>query len=348
MTIGLDIEFYKFNEYSVKMSTKEKVLQFLEDIDSEYVSGQKLAENLGMSRTAVWKAIADLRKSGAVIEAVTNRGYHLIRTTPNMSQKSLSDALPDLDVFYFAEIDSTNNYCKQLVAKGEKKNALAVSSKQLKGRGRLGRVFESPNGGVYFSLLLNTKKAAEDNLLITSAAAVAVSRAIKKVCSKETQIKWVNDIYYNNKKVCGILTEGVIDMEAGAIGAMVVGIGINFSTPLSMFDVDLHPILISLYEGEENVPSNVTQTQLVSTVVNELLNIWNNISSDRTFLDEYRDRSNVIGKYVDLYSNDGIKGGLVVGIDDSAHLLVKLDDTNQTIELNTGEVTLRLNKDKNN
>jgi BirA family biotin operon repressor/biotin-[acetyl-CoA-carboxylase] ligase len=337
-----------FNQYSVVMSTKDKVLQYLEDIDSEYVSGQKLAENLGMSRTAVWKAIADLRKSGAVIEAVTNRGYHIIRTTPQMSQKSMSEALPNLDVFYFDEIDSTNNYCKQLVAKGEKNNVLAVSSKQLIGRGRLGRVFESPCGGVYFSLLLNTEKSSEDNLLVTSAASVAVSRAIKKVCDKETQIKWVNDIYYNNKKVCGILTEGVIDMEAGTIGAMVVGIGINFSTSLSAFDTELHSIVTSLYEGEENVPFTVSQTQLVATVVNELLLIWNNISWDKSFLNEYRDRSNVIGKYVDLYNDNKKKSGLVVDIDDSAHLLVKLEDTNQIIELNTGEVTLRLKKDKNN
>lgn len=330
------------------MSTKDKVLQYLQDIDSEYVSGQKLAENLGMSRTAVWKAIADLRKSGAVVEAVTNRGYHLIRTTPNLSQKSLSEALPNLDIFYFDEIDSTNNYCKQLSSKGLKKNALVVSSKQLQGRGRLGRVFESPNGGVYFSLLLNTEKSTEDNLLVTSAASVAISRAIKKICNKYTQIKWVNDIYYNDKKVCGILTEGIIDMEVGNIGAMVVGIGINFSTKLQDFDASLHSIVTSLYDGDDDVPSNVSQTLLVSTAVKELFNIWDNISADKSFLDEYRDRSNVIGKYVNLYSNNEMKSGYVVDIDDSAHLLVKMDDSGKTIVLNTGEVTLRLNKDKNN
>jgi BirA family biotin operon repressor/biotin-[acetyl-CoA-carboxylase] ligase len=330
------------------MSTKDKVLQYLQDIDSEYVSGQKLAENLGMSRTAVWKAIADLRKSGAVIEAVTNRGYHLIRTTPKLSQKSLSFALPNLDIFYFDEIDSTNNYCKQLSSKGLKKNALVVSSKQLQGRGRLGRVFESPNGGVYFSLLLNTEKSTEDNLLVTSAASVAISRAIKKVCNKDTKIKWVNDIYYNEKKVCGILTEGIIDMEVGNIGAMVVGIGINFSTKLQDFDASLHSIVTSLYDGDDDVPSNVSQTLLVSTAVKELFNIWDNISEDKSFLDEYRDRSNVIGKYVNLYSNNEMKSGYVVDIDDSAHLLVKMDDSGKTIVLNTGEVTLRLNKDKNN
>ncbi len=330
------------------MNTKDKILKYLESPDSEYVSGQMLAENLGLSRTAVWKAIADLRKSGAVIEAVTNRGYHLVRTTPKMSQKSLSEALPELDVYYFDEIDSTNNYCKMLASKGERKNALVVSSKQLKGRGRLGRIFESPDGGIYLSFLLNTNKKVEDNMLVTSAASVAICRAIKKVCDIDTQIKWVNDIYYNSKILCGILSEGVIDMEAGVIGAIIVGIGINFSTPISMFPVELHDTLTSLYEGEENVPQSITQTMIVESVVKELLNIWDDIENDKSFLAEYRKRSCVIGKYVNLFRNNEKQSGLVLGIDDSAHLLVKDDETGKIIELGTGEVTLRLNNDKNN
>ncbi|MCK9192027.1 MAG: biotin--[acetyl-CoA-carboxylase] ligase [Sphaerochaetaceae bacterium] len=330
------------------MNTKDKILKYLESPDSEYVSGQMLAENLGLSRTAVWKAIADLRKSGAVIEAVTNRGYHLVRTTPKMSQKSLSEALPELDVYYFDEIDSTNNYCKMLASKGERKNALVVSSKQLKGRGRLGRIFESPDGGIYLSFLLNTNKKVEDNMLVTSAASVAICRAIKKVCDIDTQIKWVNDIYYNSKKLCGILSEGVIDMEAGVIGAIIVGIGINFSTPISMFPVELHDTLTSLYEGENDVPQSITQTMIVESVVKELLNIWDNIENDKSFLDEYRKRSCVIGRYVNLFRNNEKQSGLVLGIDDSAHLLVKEDETGKIIELGTGEVTLRLNNDKNN
>jgi BirA family biotin operon repressor/biotin-[acetyl-CoA-carboxylase] ligase len=330
------------------MNTKDKILKYLESPDSEYVSGQMLAENLGLSRTAVWKAIADLRKSGAVIEAVTNRGYHLVRTTPKMSQKSLSEALPELDVYYFDEIDSTNNYCKMLASKGERKNALVVSSKQLKGRGRLGRIFESPDGGIYLSFLLNTNKKVEDNMLVTSAASVAICRAIKKVCDIDTQIKWVNDIYYNSKKLCGILSEGVIDMEAGVIGAIIVGIGINFSTPISMFPVELHDTLTSLYEGENDVPQSITQTMIVESVVKELLNIWDDIENDKSFLDEYRKRSCVIGRYVNLFRNNEKQSGLVLGIDDSAHLLVKEDETGKIIELGTGEVTLRLNNDKNN
>lgn len=328
------------------MSTKEKVLKYLEEIDSDYVSGQVLAKNLGLSRTAVWKSIADLRKDGAQIEAITNRGYHLIRKSYKLSEKIIKKSFDDLDVYFFEEIDSTNNYCKLLASKDKNKNALVVSNKQLKGRGRLGRVFESPNGGVYFSLLLNTNKSSSDNLLVTSAAAVAVTRAIKKVCNIDTQIKWVNDIYLNNKKVCGILTEGIIDMEAGRIAAMVVGIGINFATPKTSFAPELAPILTSLYNEYNNIPSNVSMNELVVTVIKELLLIWDNIE-DKSFLDEYRKRSNVIHKYVNIIRDKKVDSAYVEDINDSAHLLVKLDNSDEIIELGTGEITLRLNNDKN-
>lgn len=328
------------------MSTKEKVLKYLEEIDSDYVSGQVLAKNLGLSRTAVWKSIADLRKDGAQIEAITNRGYHLIRKSYKLSEKIIKNSFDDLDVYFFEEIDSTNNYCKLLASKDKNKNALVVSNKQLKGRGRLGRVFESPNGGVYFSLLLNTNKSSSDNLLVTSAAAVAVTRAIKKVCNIDTQIKWVNDIYLDNKKVCGILTEGIIDMEAGRIAAMVVGIGINFATPKTSFAPELAPILTSLYDDYNKIPFNVSMSELVITVIKELLLIWDNIE-DRSFLDEYRKRSNVLHKHVNIIRDEKVDSAYVEDINDSAHLLVKLDNSDEIIELGTGEITLRLNNDKN-
>ncbi|MBK5200034.1 MAG: biotin--[acetyl-CoA-carboxylase] ligase [Spirochaetaceae bacterium] len=327
------------------MSTKEKVLKYLEDTDSKYVSGQVLAKNLGFSRTAVWKSITDLRKEGAQIEAVTNRGYHLVRKSYKLSKEIIASSLPDLDVYFFDEIDSTNNYCKFLASKDKSRNALVVSNKQLKGRGRLGRVFESPSGGVYFSLLLNTKKSSVDNLLVTSAASIAVSRAIQKVCNIETQIKWVNDIYLNSKKVCGILTEGIIDMEAGRIAAMVVGIGINFVTPKKSFAPELVPILTSLYENESKIPLDVSMNELVVTVIVELLKIWNNIE-DRSFLDEYRKRSNVIHTYVNIIREGKSESAYVEGINASAHLLVKLDNCDEIVELGTGEITLRLNNDK--
>lgn len=328
------------------MSTKEKVLKYLEEIDSEYVSGQILAKNLGLSRTAVWKSIADLRKDGAQIEAITNRGYHLVRKTYKLSKEIISSSLPNLDVYFFNEIDSTNNYCKLLASKDKNRNALVVSNKQLNGRGRLGRVFESPEGGIYFSLLLNTKKSSADNLLVTSVASIAVSRAIKKVCNIDTKIKWVNDIYLNDKKVCGILTEGIIDMEVGRIASMVVGIGINFATPKKAFAPELASILTSLYDGDSEIPLDVSMNKLVVTVIDELLIIWNNIE-DRSFLEEYRKRSNVINKYVNIIRDGKCESAYVESINDSAHLIVKLDNSGELVELGTGEITLRLNNDKN-
>lgn len=325
------------------MSTKQEVLKFLESKSEDYTSGQMIADNLNLSRTAVWKAIADLRKGGAIIKAVTNKGYRLIRHTPNLNIDGLKKALNNIEVHYFEEIDSTNNFCKQLAANNKKSDVLVITSCQKEGRGRRGRLFESPVGGIYFSLLLKPHNNSEDNLLITSAASVAISRAISKVCSLETQIKWVNDIYFKEKKVCGILTEGVIDMEAGAIGAIVLGMGINFSTLQSDFSEDLQDTVISLYNGKEDVPNDVNQTKLVVSIIEEIYKIWNNID-DLSFLDEYRKRSNVIGKNVNLFMNNKVVSGYVESINNQAHLLVTLDDTHEKIEIGTGEVTLRVNK----
>lgn len=325
------------------MSTRDEVLKYLETEGNSYSSGQKIADTLNLSRTAVWKAISDLRKAGAVIEASTNKGYRLVRQTPNLSLESLKKELPEMDVYYFDEIDSTNSYCKQLAAQGAKENTLVVSRKQTQGRGRRGRTFESPVGGIYFSFLLKPRNSSDENLLVTSAISVALTRAIKKVCDKETQIKWVNDIYLSTKKVCGILTEGIIDMEAGAIATMVVGMGINFSTPMKDFADDLQDIVISLYDGEDKVPSSVSQTKLVCAVIREFNLIWNHIE-DLSFLDEYRKRSNVIGKMVDLYRNNEKQSGYVEDINDKAHLIVRMDKTGEKIEIGTGEVTLRVKK----
>ena len=325
------------------MNLKNKVLNYLETRGDEFVSGQQLADYFKVSRTAIWKAISELRKEGALINAVTNKGYYLVRESQKLSLDGLKKELPDYDIYYFDEIDSTNSYCKKLSSEGKTNKTLVVSSKQTSGRGRRGRVFVSPNGGVYFSLLIDSHNNNDDNLLITSIAAVAITRAIKKVCDKECKIKWVNDIFLDNKKVCGILSEGIIDMEVGKIKSMVVGIGINFSTPIEDFPPEVQDIVTSIYENEHSIPNNVSRTRLVKEIVNEIYKIWNQLP-DKTFLNEYREKSNVIGKNVTIYNKDNTTQiGLAKNINDRAHLIVEVEDGRE-IELGTGEVTLRVTK----
>ncbi|MGD1823056.1 MAG: biotin--[acetyl-CoA-carboxylase] ligase [Pleomorphochaeta sp.] len=325
------------------MSLKNEVLDYLEKKEDEFVSGQQLADKFGVSRTAIWKAISELRKEGALINAITNKGYYLVRETTLLSFDGLKKVLPEYDIHYFNEIDSTNTYLKQIANEENDKKCIVASSKQLKGRGRLGRVFESPNGGIYFSLLINSHDDNDNNLLITSIASVAISRAIKKVCNIETQIKWVNDIYIGEKKVCGILTEGIIDMEVGKIRSMVIGIGINFSTPMSQFPIEIQDIVTSIYKDEDSIPKHVNRNLLVKEIAEEIYNIWDNLPN-KDFLDEYREKSNVLGKKVTLYNRDNTTDiAIVKSINEKAHLIVELQNGEEK-EIGTGEVTLRVTK----
>jgi len=325
------------------MSIKNKVLEYLEEKEDEFVSGQQLADKFKVSRTAIWKAISELRKEGALINAVTNKGYYLVRESTKLSLEGLKKELPDYDIHYFDEIDSTNTYLKALAHEDIDKRCLAVSAKQLKGKGRRGRVFESPNGGIYFSLLINSDDNNDNNLLITSIASVAISRAIEKVCNIDTKIKWVNDIYIEDKKVCGILTEGIIDMEVGRIKSMIVGIGINFSTPLEEFPKELQDIVTSIYKDEESIPKHINRNLLVKEIVEEIYNIWESLPS-KEFLEEYRVKSNVIGNKVTLLNKDNTTDiAIAKSINDKAHLIVQLEN-GQVKEIGTGEVTLRVTK----
>ncbi len=325
------------------MSIKNKVLEYLEEKDGEFVSGQQLADKFEVSRTAIWKAISELRKEGALINAVTNKGYYLVRESTKLSLEGLKKELDGYDIHYFDEIDSTNTYLKTLAHEDIDKRCIVVSAKQLKGRGRRGRIFESPNGGIYFSLLINSDDNNDNNLLITSIASVAISRAIEKVCKVDTKIKWVNDIYIEDKKVCGILTEGIIDMEVGKIKSMIVGIGINFSTPMEEFPKELQDIVTSIYRDEDSIPKHINRNLLVKEIVEEIYNIWEYLPN-KDFLDEYRSKSNVIGNKVTLYNKDNtIDLAIAKSINDKAHLIVELEN-GEIKEIGTGEVTLRVTK----
>ena len=325
------------------MSLKSKVLNYLDMSDDEFVSGQQLADEFNVSRTAIWKAISELRKEGALIEAVTNKGYSLLRESTKLSLESLKKELPNFDIHYLDEVDSTNTYLKSIAKEDSDKKTVIVASKQLKGRGRRGREFVSPDGGIYLSLLINSKDNNDNNLLITSIASVAISRAIKKVCNVDSQIKWVNDIYIEDRKVCGILTEGIIDMEAGRIRSMVVGIGINFSTPMEQFPSEIRDIVTSIYKDEAAIPKKVNRNILVKEVVNEIYKIWEALPN-KDFLDEYREKSNVLGHKVSIYNKDNfVQTAYAKAINDRAHLIVELENGDE-LELGTGEVTLRVTK----
>ncbi len=322
------------------MNHTQTLLHILSNHRDTSISGQALADEMGVSRTAVWKAIETLRNQGHVIEGISNRGYRLLTSSLLYTKERLQELLPSWDLHLFDSIDSTNRYAKGLAGGKEVQKALVLACHQSEGRGRLSRSFYSPQGGVYLSLLLPATFLLRDASLITSAAAVAVSEAIEEVCGLYCQIKWVNDLFLRSKKVCGILTEGVLSVESGRLGAVVVGIGLNLFTKQEAFQESLKSIATSLYDGVENLPPDLSVDLLVAKIVEKTEESLLTLST-RSFLTAYRDRSLVLGHTVTVLSNSRTYRATAIAIDDDARLVV-VDETGQEKHLSSGEISIHL------
>ena len=236
-------------------------------------------------------------------------------------------------VVCYESIDSTSTRAREFVNSGETSNFIVVANEQTGGRGRNGKSFYSPAGvSVYMSVVLRPNCCFADAVGITTAASVAVSRAIERVTCKKTQIKWVNDIYYNNKKVCGILCEAVT--EKSLVTAVIVGVGINLCN--STFPDELSDIA-----GTLGCDSSLREI-LIAAVADELFALpFGEIGED--ILDEYRTKSLVIDKQIDYFINGQKNTATAVGIDKQGGLVVKLADGNMHT-LRSGEITVRLSE----
>ena len=199
------------------MQVKDRVLAALEASRGTYLSGQALAQQLQVSRNAVWKAISQLRESGYPIQAVSHRGYCLDVDSPLLSPQSIARHLtvPGLQAEVAQTVSSTNTLLRQRAEEGAPEGLVLAAVEQTAGKGRQGHSFFSPpDTGLYLSLLLRPKLSAQDALLLTTCAAAAVALAIEACAGVEAQIKWVNDVFCRGKKVCGILTEAAQGLES--------------------------------------------------------------------------------------------------------------------------------------
>ena len=237
----------------------------------------------------------------------------------------------NVKVFCCDKIDSTSTLARKLINDGENSRFIVTADRQTGGRGRNGKSFFSLNdGSVYMSVVLKPNTAFEDAVGITTAAAVAVSRAVERVTGKATDIKWVNDLYYSGKKVCGILCEAVA--SKGVVSSIIVGVGINLGQ--CSFPDELKNIAGSLGCDCSY------QTQLVAAVADELFSLeFGKISED--VLDEYRRKSMVIGKKIDYYINGEKNTASAVGIDAQGGLIIEKSDGSTDV-LRSGEISLRL------
>lgn len=324
------------------MSVREEVKKMLEANRDKSLSGQEIAEQIGVTRAAVWKAVNTLKQEGYRIEAVNNRGYRLLEESDILSPEGikleLDEKYRNYKIDVYKTIDSTNQEVKRQALEGAGQGLVVLAEQQTMGKGRRGRSFYSPAGtGIYMSVLFRpSPEQSKDVVLVTTAASVAICRAIRKVLNEEPQIKWVNDVYFRGKKVCGILTEAVSDFESGQIDTVVVGIGINYHVPEDGFPEEIRGIAGSVCTDENMIPRN----SLVAAVLNELFAIYEKLS-EREYMEDYRRWSNVIGKDVRFTSGDGWMDAKALDIDDNGGLLVQLDNGEKKT-LRTGEITLRV------
>lgn len=242
---------------------------------------------------------------------------------------------------YYECVDSTNSLLKSISKDYSDRDVLLVAKSQTAGRGRMGRFFSSPEGGIYMSILLHPDMAASDALFLTTAAAVAVARAVEEVCNRETSIKWVNDIFIDGRKVCGILTESKINSETMKLDYAVVGIGINVEAPENGFEEQIRDVAGAVYEYGQ-APVGIKE-KLITRVVEQFYSYYEKMD-EKSYFKEYKNRSCLIGKEVtviDNVQNPGrIENAVVLDINEKCHLIVRYQDGTLK-ELSSGDVSIR-------
>ena len=308
------------------MALRAAILQALEQSQGRAVSGQELANGLGVSRAAVWKAVRALREEGYAIRATQNLGYALEGAGDAISEAGLRLYLPQDyagDVRVLSSVGSTNTEAKKWALDGARAQSLLVADGQFSGRGRRGRAFFSPQGkGVYMSAILRP---------VTFAAALAVARAIERLTGEEPRVKWVNDVFVGGKKVCGILTEAIGDLESGGVEAVVVGVGLNVRALPEDFPAALRGCAASVRAGE------TPRSRFIAEIARELF-FLSEALGDASLHAEYCARSNVLGRRVCFGPDGARRRGRAVDIDARGRLCVETAEG--LVALESGEIAL--------
>lgn len=249
---------------------------------------------------------------------------------------SLCDELKDIDVNIFDEVTSTNTLLKE---EGNNKNewCIFIASSQTGGKGRLGRSFYSPqSSGVYFSILLKPDLEIQKAILITTAASVAVTRTLEILGSPNAQIKWVNDIFVDNKKVCGILTESVINTETKKLDFAVLGVGINLVKPEEGFPKEIKNIAGAVFQNEtENL-----KERFVAEFLNEFYCIYKELN-EKSFMNEYREKCFFLGEEITVIQGDSKRKATAISVDENARLEVENENGEREF-LSSGEISIKI------
>jgi len=326
------------------MGTKEKLLALLEARKGEYLSGEQIADALAVSRTAVWKAVNALRGAGYSIDAMQNRGYCLDGSTDVLSAQGIQRLLDDT-AFPMPEVlpraVSTNAILRQRAATGAPEGTVILANEQTLGRGRMGREFYSPpDTGVYMSLLLRPNHLLPAQAAcITTMAAVAACEAIEELSGRQAQIKWVNDILIDEKKVCGILTEASYTLESGQLDYAVLGIGFNVYPPAGGFPPEIVQSADAILRNQADNGKN----RLTAAFLNRFMALYRS-PEPSGYAQSYRNRSLVIGQPIRILSPSGARNAYALDVDRDCRLIVRYEDG--TIDqLTSAEISIRMDEE---
>lgn len=302
---------------------KASVLQLLREGNGQYISGEKISEQLKCSRTMVWKYIDSLRKEGYDIEAASNKGYRLLKGKDTLSNHELMSRMSELshfqDVIYQESTESTQMIAQNAANEGAQEGTVVVADQQVSGRGRLGRVWHSPaKTGIWMSMILRPKVDFRKAPQLTLVTAVAAVRAIEHITTLEAEIKWPNDILLNGKKIAGILTEMQADPDQ--IKAVIIGLGMNVNQ--SSFPDGIKDIATSLSIEADRT---FNRAELITQILKEFEWIYEAYLTKGFSIIKplWEARSNTIGKMIKARTTQNVIEGFAEGIDEEGVLLLR-------------------------
>ena len=321
-----------------------KVLNFLESHESEYLSGQDLSDVLKISRVAVWKHIEKIRSLGYRIDSKQKRGYKFVNRTEKLLPWEITTKIKSKfigrRIYYFDEIDSTQNYALQISNNKNENGTVIVAEKQTHGKGRLNRKWYSPEGGIWLSVIIHPEFQISDATIIPLAASLALCESIKKVHKIKTDVKWPNDITIDGKKVAGMLIDTSI--QGNKVENLVLGIGINFAVNIQQIEKRLKNSpnfygVTSLFP-EKNRPSKI---ELLVQFLLELEKVINSLIKGKNtqIIRDWSKHTNMFGKTISVNTGNGKISGIAKKIDSDGALIIKTGTKNRRIFV--GDVTLR-------
>lgn len=317
----------------MKIEKKAKLLKLLENND--FISFEKISKNLNVSRSIILKKIKLLKKLGYEIVFIKNKGYHLICKPDLIIPKEITaDLNTDIigkNIFYFRSISSTNTYAKNIAEKNFKEGTVVIAEIQTHGRGRKNRVWFSPSGGLWFSIILRPKVQPQKSIFVTMIASISVAQAIEKITGIKPVIKWPNDILINRKKVCGILTE--FDTKKDIINYSIVGIGINVNNKLNK---KINQIATSL---SIEVGVDISRIKFLKLILKYFDKNYKKLNMNKFKIIKklWFSYANIIGKAVKITDNGNVLSGIITDIDEYGFIILKINDN--IYKMCSGDIT---------